>query len=68
MQVKEHLEIFGVLKGVKEDVLESVVAEMIDEVLSNICTATFCFLSSVCISDGNLLSCFVLCYLFNVAL
>ncbi|XP_057535190.1 ABC transporter A family member 1 isoform X2 [Amaranthus tricolor] len=32
LSVKEHLEIFGVLKGVKEDVLESVVAEMIDEV------------------------------------
>ncbi|XP_074296628.1 ABC transporter A family member 1-like [Silene latifolia] len=30
--VKEHLEIYGILKGVKEDVLESVVAEMIDKV------------------------------------
>ncbi|XP_074276823.1 ABC transporter A family member 1 isoform X2 [Silene latifolia] len=32
LTVKEHLEIYGILKGVKEDVLESVVAEMIDEV------------------------------------
>ncbi|KAK9664352.1 hypothetical protein RND81_14G035600 [Saponaria officinalis] len=32
LTVKEHLEMYGILKGVKEDVLESVVAEMIDEV------------------------------------
>ncbi|GAB4843869.1 Phospholipid-transporting ATPase abca1 [Ancistrocladus abbreviatus] len=32
LSVKEHLEIFAVLKGVKEDVLESAVTEMIDEV------------------------------------
>ena len=31
-QVKEHLEVFANLKGVKEDSLERVVAEMIDEV------------------------------------
>lgn len=32
LSVKEHLEIFGILKGVKEDVLERAVTEMIDEV------------------------------------
>ncbi|KAL8128675.1 hypothetical protein V2J09_017830 [Rumex salicifolius] len=32
LTVKEHLELFAVLKGVKDDVLESDVTEMIDEV------------------------------------
>ncbi|XP_048497581.1 ABC transporter A family member 1 isoform X3 [Beta vulgaris subsp. vulgaris] len=32
LSVKEHLEMFGVLKGVEDDILESVVADMIDEV------------------------------------
>lgn len=32
IQVREHLEMFAVLKGVKEELLESVVAEMVDEV------------------------------------
>ncbi|GMH18706.1 hypothetical protein Nepgr_020547 [Nepenthes gracilis] len=32
LTVKEHLEIFAVLKGVKEDLLDSAVTEMIDEV------------------------------------
>ncbi|KAF8403773.1 hypothetical protein HHK36_011878 [Tetracentron sinense] len=32
LTVKEHLEIFAILKGVKENVLETVVTEMIDEV------------------------------------
>lgn len=30
--MREHLEMFAVLKGVKEELLESVVAEMVDEV------------------------------------
>ncbi|KAH9621199.1 hypothetical protein KSS87_008655 [Heliosperma pusillum] len=34
LTVKEHLEIYGILKCVKEDVLDSAVAEMIDEVQS----------------------------------
>ncbi|KAK9181201.1 hypothetical protein WN944_024338 [Citrus x changshan-huyou] len=32
LTVREHLEMFAVLKGVKEELLESVVAEMVDEV------------------------------------
>ncbi|KAJ4969915.1 hypothetical protein NE237_003014 [Protea cynaroides] len=32
LTVKEHLEIFGILKGVKEEMLESIVTEMVDEV------------------------------------
>ncbi|XP_038685237.1 ABC transporter A family member 1 isoform X1 [Tripterygium wilfordii] len=32
LTVREHLEIFAVLKGVEEDVLESVVIDMVDEV------------------------------------
>lgn len=32
LTVKEHLELFAILKGVKEDILQSVVAEMVDEV------------------------------------
>jgi len=31
-QVKEHLEMFGILKGVEEDALENAVTKMIDEV------------------------------------
>lgn len=34
IQVREHLEIFAVLKGVKEEFLERVVSDMIDEVSS----------------------------------
>lgn len=30
--MREHLEMFAVLKGVKEELLERVVAEMVDEV------------------------------------
>ncbi|XP_042485746.1 ABC transporter A family member 1 isoform X1 [Macadamia integrifolia] len=32
LTVKEHLEIFAILKGVKEEMLESIVTEMVDEV------------------------------------
>ncbi|KAJ8437049.1 hypothetical protein Cgig2_025896 [Carnegiea gigantea] len=32
LSVKEHLEMFGILKGVEEDALENAVTEMIDEV------------------------------------
>lgn len=32
MQVREHLELFAILKGVEEDTLEGVVAKMADEV------------------------------------
>ena len=32
IQVKEHLEIFAILKGVNEEFLERVVIDMIDEV------------------------------------
>lgn len=31
-QVKEHLEIFAILKGVEEDVLERTVTDMVDQV------------------------------------
>lgn len=34
-QVKEHLEIYAILKGVQEDIVEVVVNDMIDEVCSN---------------------------------
>lgn len=32
IQVREHLEIFAALKGVKEDILERVVTDMVNEV------------------------------------
>ena len=35
IQVREHLEIFAILKGVKEEILERVVTDMIDEVSSS---------------------------------
>lgn len=35
IQVREHLDIFAILKGVKEEFLESVVTDMIDEVSSS---------------------------------
>jgi ATP-binding cassette subfamily A (ABC1) protein 3 len=35
IQVREHLEIFAILKGVKEEFLERVVTDMIDEVSSS---------------------------------
>ncbi|RVW16546.1 ABC transporter A family member 1 [Vitis vinifera] len=36
-RVKEHLEIFAILKGVTENFLESAVTEMVDEVSSGLC-------------------------------
>ncbi|OMP11195.1 ABC transporter A, ABCA, partial [Corchorus capsularis] len=35
LTVREHLEMFAVLKGVEEDTLESAVTEMVDEVSSS---------------------------------
>lgn len=41
MQVREHLELFAILKGVEEDSLEGVVTSMADEVSLVILTAYF---------------------------
>lgn len=40
IQVKEHLEIFAILKGVQEDFLNSVVIDMVDQV-SSFCITGF---------------------------
>lgn len=53
IQVKEHLEIFAILKGVQEDFLNSVVIDMVDQVSSFCITGflhvlfTLCFLSII---------------------